>query len=290
MLPPETQIGAVTLRVAQLEKMIDFYSRIIGLEVHAATPTRATLGTAVRPLVNLIGLKNGRFIQRATGLYHLAIRLPTRADLGQWLRHYARRNAPFWQGASDHGVSEAVYLTDPEGNGIELYADTPPANWTYAANGQIVAFAHRLDVDELIQRAPSAPWRGMPSAADMGHIHLKVDRLDRAEQFYVNLLGFELKTAVPPSALFVAAGSYHHHVGLNTWQSLNAPPLPADGYGLAAAELLYPHADALRAGVARLETAVSTLQPLSPDRYQLMDPAGNCWQLTTLPASQLNQP
>lgn len=247
MLHPEATIGAVTLHVQDLVRLRNFYVRTVGLCVHDETADCVALGTETTVLINLKRLTNGRFHPRNTGLYHLALRVPTRADLGHWLRHYARQGAPNWQGGSDHGVSDALYLSDPEGNGIEIYCDHPRERWTLDGNGQIVAMLHRLDLDALIHLAPPTRWRRLPAETDMGHVHLKVNDMATARAFYVDLLGFGVKTTYQNSALFIAAGAYHHHIGLNTWESLGVSPRPVDAYGLAEVTVQVPNVAALTA-------------------------------------------
>lgn len=280
-LHSDTTIGAVTLKVQNLATMRDFYVRTVGLCVHEATTDEVVLGTETAVLLRLRWWANGRFTPpQATGLYHLALRVPSRADLGHWLRHYAQRGAPNWQGGSDHGVSDALYLSDPEGNGIEIYHDHPRSRWAVDTDGQIVALLHRLDLDALIQAAPSTPWQRLPPGTDMGHIHLKVNDLAAAQTFYMDLLGFGLKTAYQNSALFIAAGDYHHHIGLNTWQSLGSSPLPADAYGLAEGTIQLPDAAALAQVQARLETAVYPHTLTQAVACLVHDPAGIPLRLT----------
>lgn len=255
MIDPNTCIGAVTLKVKNLKKMEVFYRHVVGLQVRETDNGMVALGTPSETLVRLRRLENGRFLPKAAGLYHLALRVPTRADLAHWLRHYAEAGAPHWQGASDHGVSEALYLNDPEGNGIEIYYDQPRSQWQVQADGQIAVFVHRLDVDALIREAPATKWRQLPPTTDMGHVHFKVNDIDKTRHFYAELCGFQIKTTYQQSALFVAAGDYHHHFGLNTWHSLGAAPLPANGYGLAEIEIWLNGRSALKQLSTRLRKA-----------------------------------
>lgn len=273
MIDPNTRIGAVTLKVENLTKMESFYRHLVGLQVRETADGLVALGTPDETLVRLRGLGNGRFPAKATGLYHLALRVPTRADLGHWLRHYAEKGAPYWQGASDHGVSEALYLNDPEGNGIEIYHDQSRSHWQVQADGQIAVFVHRLDVDALIREAPAAKWRQLPPTTDMGHVHLKVSDIDKTRHFYAELCGFQIKTAYQQSALFVAAGDYHHHLGLNTWHSLAAAPMPADGYGLAETEIWLNGRSAQQQVAARLKAAHWPVRTENGDLC-LTDPSG----------------
>lgn len=273
MIDPHTRIGAVTLKVKNLARMETFYRQVVGLHLQKTAVGLVALGTPDETLVRLREVENGRFLPQATGLYHLALRVPTRADLAHWLRHYAGKGAPHWQGGSNHGVSEALYLNDPEGNGIEIYCDQPRSQWQVQADGQIAVFVHRLDVNALIREAPAAKWRQLPPATDMGHVHFKVGDIDQTRHFYANLCGFQIKTAYQRSALFVAAGDYHHHIGLNTWHSLGASPLPADGYGLAETEIWLNGRSAQQQLAARLQAANWPVRTENGDLL-VTDPSG----------------
>lgn len=273
MIDPATKIGAVTLKVRNLNQMRDFYRDVVGLQVRHTSNDMIEFGTSNETLVRLRHLPHGRFVAGATGLYHLALRVPARADLGHWLSHFAEQGAPHWQGASDHGVSEALYLADPEGNGIEIYHDRPKGQWQIQPDGQIAVFVHRLDVDALIRDAPPGSWKQLPPKTDMGHVHFKISDIDEARRFFAILCGFEIKTAYQRSALFVAAGSYHHHIGLNTWQSRGAAPLPAEAYGLSDTEIWLPSRSDLAQLASRLEDAN---WPISFENDDLLvsDPSG----------------
>lgn len=279
-LHPDTTIGPVSLKVQNLAHLRSFYERIVGLHVHEATADCALLGTETAVLLQLVRGGNGRFLPKTTGLYHLALRVPSRADLGHWLRHYAQRGAPHWQGGSDHGVSDALYLSDPEGNGIEITSDHPRRRWTFDASGQIVALLHRLDLDALIQAAPQTRWHGLPAGTDVGHVHLKVNNLAAARAFYVDLLGFGVQTAYQNSALFLAAGGYHHHIGLNTWQSLGAAAPPPDAYGLAEVAIRLPDTAVLTPICARLAAAAYPHTIAANGDCLVQDPAGLALRLT----------
>ena len=276
------KMGTVSLRVQDLAKMRDFYVRIVGLQVRQETADMVALGTATNTLVQLQQVSHGRYMPHTPGLYHLALRVPDRQNLAHWLRHYATYNAPNWQGASDHGVSAALYLADPEGNGLEIYHDHPRQRWLTDKQGQIIAFAHRLDLDALIQDAPHQPWRGLPSSTDMGHIHLQVNDLAAARVFYVDLLGFEVKTAHQNSALFVAAGDYHHHLGLNTWQSQGQANRSAEAYGLDDFVVWVSHTAVYNTLCTKLKQAHYP-HHTTPTTIYLQDPAGNTLRLAQKP-------
>lgn len=255
MIDPAVSMGCVTLRVADMARQTAFYRDVVGLTVREQSADRTELGTATRPLVALRALPGGRRAARAAGLYHLALRVPDRAALGAWLTHYLAAGAPNWQGAADHAVSDALYLADAEGNGIEITADTDRATWERLPSGELNIITARLDLERLLADADPAPWAGIAEGTDMGHVHLRVANLARARAFYVDALGFELQLAFRGSALFIAAGGYHHHLGMNTWESAGAPPLPADAYGLDTYEIVWPDAAGRDAAAERLAAA-----------------------------------
>jgi catechol 2,3-dioxygenase len=220
-LPAGTHVGRVRLQVADLDRSIAYYREIIGFAVLDRTDTEnrsARLGspeesTGLLELVEQRGVepvpKRGRL-----GLYHFAVLLPSRPDLGAFIRHLAElRIQP---GMSDHLVSQSIYLYDPDGLGIEVYADQPRASWQ-VRNREYVAAVDPLDVRDLLALGADRPWRGLPRGTVNGHVHFSVGDLAAAEAFYHTALGFDKTGWSIPSALFISAGGYHHHVGLNTW-------------------------------------------------------------------------
>ncbi len=180
--------------------------------------------------------------------------MPTRADLGRWLRHWLELGLPL-PGQGDHLVSEALYLSDPDENGIEIYRDRPRDEWTWA-DGKVRMGTGPVDIRGLLTDAEQAgePWAGLPEGTHLGHIHLQVSDIARSEAFYHDLLGFDI-VAQMPTALFISAGGYHHHIGMNTWHSRGATPAPADMVGLRFFTVDLPDAEALAAVVGRLEAA-----------------------------------
>jgi catechol 2,3-dioxygenase len=223
-LPPELGLGRVRLEVADLSRSVAFYEKVLGLETRERRGGSATLGATgdPAPLVELQERPGARPVPRRgrLGLYHFAILLPTRAALGRFVAHLEAIGVH--AGMSDHLVSEAVYLTDPDGLGIEVYADRPPSTWRVHGNDLAMA-VDPLNVEDLLQAAGEEPWSGAPAGTRMGHVHLHVGGLDQAEAFYHRALGFEKVTVRLPGALFLSAGGYHHHLGLNTWAA-GAPP------------------------------------------------------------------
>ncbi|WP_321168001.1 VOC family protein [Halobaculum saliterrae] len=254
-LPAETRLGRVTLAVSDLEHVLPFYRDVVGLRVRDRGDGRAVLGVADAgdtgddPPADLLALEEdadaGPRPSDAAGLFHTAFLFPSRGALGDALAR-ARDAGTRLTGASDHRVSEALYLRDPEGNGVELYRDRPRSEWP-EEDGDVRMDTLALDVDALLaDRAGDADAAGDPAPAGtaVGHVHLEVTELDEAEAFHVDAAGFEVRQRLGGDALFVAAGGYHHHVGLNTWNGRTAP---ASGRGLAEFEVLVPDGDALDA-------------------------------------------
>jgi len=226
-------IGTVTLRVTDLAGLTAFYRDSIGLRLIAGSADASDLGIDGEVLVRL---ERGAIRPAsAAGLFHLAILLPSRADLADWLSHAATIRLPL-EGASDHLVSEAIYLSDPEGNGIEIYRDRPRAEWPLR-DGAIRMATERLDLHALLAEARPGRSAGMPTGTRMGHIHLRVGDTAAAEAFYAGALGFELMVRYP-GASFMASGGYHHHIAGNVWNSRGAGQRQPGEAGLAAFEIV----------------------------------------------------
>ena len=217
-LPEATRLGSVRLQVADLDRSVLFYERFLGMRVVRRTDDSVGLGAygEDREIVHLRQLEGARPVPKRglLGLYHFAILLPDRASLGRFVAHLAEIGAR--AGMSDHFVSEAVYLTDPDGLGIEVYADRPRDAWRYDER-QLHMTTNQLDVDDLVRAAGVEKWTGMPPGTVLGHVHLYVDDIDKAAAFYHDALGFDKVVWSYPGALFLSAGGYHHHLGTNTW-------------------------------------------------------------------------
>ncbi|MDP2956691.1 MAG: VOC family protein [Longimicrobiales bacterium] len=258
-LPPDTHLGAVHLRVADLPSQVAFYEDVLGLQLLAEDAATGAMGTAEgRPLVVLYGdpLAPRRPVG-TTGLFHFALRMPARADLGALVKRVQNAGYAFG-GFSDHNVSEAAYLTDPEGNGIELYADRPRDVW-HGVEGQVFMTTEPLDVPGLLMAAPG-PAPRLPKGTTVGHIHLRVSWLEDSEAFYVGKLGLDVVTRSYPGALFASAGGYHHHVGMNVWDGEGAPRSPEGSLGLVSFELVVP-SDEIRATLLGGRPEGSLLDP-----------------------------
>ena len=231
VLPTTLRLGAVALTITDLDRSVAFYQDSLGLQLHRRAPGVAALGAGEEDLVLLHEEPDARPAGRHAGLYHYALLYPTRAELAHAVRRLAATGAAI-SGASDHGVSEAIYLSDPDGNGIELYADRPRDQWPPASPGDRVGmFTRALDVQDLLAAAGAEPARHAGVGLRMGHVHLHVGDVDEAGRFYGGVLGFETMTAFP-GALFLAAGGYHHHLGVNTWRGEGVGPAPAGTVGL----------------------------------------------------------
>lgn len=250
----------MTFQVADLERSLAFYEGLLGLKLLARAEGSVRLGAEdSTPLLTLVEHPGARAVPRRgrLGLYHVALLLPSRGDLGRFLGHVGASGIHI--GMSDHLFSEALYLTDPDGLGLEVYADRPRASWTWE-DGQLVGATIPLDVQSVLEAGEGRPFAGIPAGSSIGHLHFYVDDLGRASSFYEAGLGFEAVTTMP-SARFVSAGGYHHHVAYNTW-ALGAPLPEADDARLLEWELALPDEAALQAAVRRLEAKGFVAEPL----------------------------
>jgi catechol 2,3-dioxygenase len=279
-IPPDTSLGAVRLTVADLDRTQSFYESAVGLRTLDRSSDSARLGVEPdRALVELV--RDPDAAPRpagTTGLYHLAVLVPSRVELARALRRVAEAGASF-TGASDHLVSEALYLNDPEGNGIEIYRDRPREEWRYV-NGTLQMATEPLDVAGVLgELAPGGSADGVAPETRIGHVHLQVADLGAAEEFYAGTLGFEVTIRGYPGALFLAAGGYHHHVGLNTWAGEGAPSPPPGARGLRCFEVVLRDAEELARVSERIAAA-----GLDADRRDgsvlVADPSGNRVLLT----------
>jgi catechol 2,3-dioxygenase len=240
VLPSETRIGRTALRVSDLGEMAEFYREVVGLSVLSHSETTAILGVEKTPLLVLERDEDEDAPARdrsGAGLYHTAFKVPSRGALGDALTRIRDR----WQlgGASNHGVSEALYLTDPEGNGVEIYRDFPREEWPVADDGRVQIGTYPIDLEPV--EAAATGESGVPGGTDVGHVHLEVTSLETFGDFYIDTLGFDVQTALP-NASFVSAGGYHHHIGANTWHHRTGP---VKGRGLSWFEVILPETQAL---------------------------------------------
>ncbi len=281
---PTAAIGTVRLTVADLDRSRTFYERAIGLRATELEDGSLSLGLrGERPLIELRGEPYAPPIdRRAPGLYHLAILVPTRVDLAVAVTRLVQARWPL-SGAADHLVSEALYLSDPDGNGIEIYRDRSREQWP-RVDDELELATLPLDLDELLGELTHGPQAGllmstgtlppMPAGTRVGHVHLQVAELADAEAFYSGVLGFEVMVRTNLGALFLSAGGYHHHIGLNTWHSARKPPPPPGSIGLRSFEVLLPDAAELDRVLARVSTA-GTEAAAADDGVLVRDPSGN---------------
>jgi catechol 2,3-dioxygenase len=258
-LPAQVRIGVVALQVADLDRSLGFYEKVLGFRVIAREDApgghSARLGAqgGDRVLLELKEKAGVRPVPRRgrLGIYHFAVLLPTRRDLGGFLRHASALSVHI--GSSDHLVSEALYLVDPDGITVEVYRDRPRGEWTYQ-NGEVVAGILPLGSQDLLAAAGDQPWRGLPTGTTIGHMHFYVGEIPPAEAFYHKALGFDKIAWSMPGMLFVSAGGYHHHVGLNTWAA-GSPAATDDDARLLFWELVLPDRGTTEAAAESLRGA-----------------------------------
>lgn len=262
-LPDETHLGRVRLQVADLERSVDWYRNVLGLNLLSRDGADASLAADGHssPLIELHQKRGVRPMPRRglLGLYHYALLLPDRASLGRFISHLAELG--LHAGMSDHFVSEAVYIDDPDGLGIEIYADRPRAGWRHQ-DRQLTMATNPLDVRSVVADAKGKPWTGMPRGSVVGHVHLFVGDIDQAASFYHAVLGFDKVVWNYPGALFMSAGGYHHHLGTNIWAA-QSPPASDDDARLLEWEIVVPSAadvDAVRSSVEVAKVAVTREQ------------------------------
>jgi catechol 2,3-dioxygenase len=268
---PNIYVGEVNIKVKNLDNALTFYQNIMGFQVLDKSERKAALTTNGK--TTLVTLEQPENVipkeERMSGLYHFAILLPSRADLSVFLRHFLGTGYPL--GAADHYVSEALYINDPDGNGIEVYRDRPSKEWTWK-NGLVDMATEELDGNSILAES-DAEWNGLPEGTLMGHIHLHVGDLKKAEEFYTKGLGFEVVSHYP-QAFFLSTGRYHHHIAINTWQGVGAPTPPQNSVGLNWYTLVFPDDGARESAVKQLQQLGVTLKK-AEDYYITSDPSGN---------------
>lgn len=267
---PNTFVSELKLKVQDLQRSITFYKNIVGFQVLQETSTKASF--TADGIHSILTIEQPEEIlpkqERTTGLYHFAILLPSRKELGKFIQHLAQMLFPI-QGSANHEISEAIYFADPDGNGIEVYSDTPPSTWRWE-NGLIEAENTLLDFMDVVSEGKGEAWTGLPAETILGHIHLHVADIEKTEEFYCRGLGFDVIIRFSNHALFFSTGNYHHHIGTNIWNGLGAPKPPENSVGLTSFTIKFPNED-------RRSQAVTDIQRLGyyVENFITSDPSGN---------------
>ena len=271
------RIGRVALTVHDLDGVGRFYREVVGLHDLGKDGESARLGAGDTVLLELKRDAHARVrLPRDAGLFHTAFLLPTRADLGCWVTRAIEEHFPI-QGASDHRVSEAFYLADPEGNGVEIYADRPRETWPWS-NGALEMATDPLDIEDLLRSAHPEPWRGAPAGTTIGHVHLQVGAIAPADAFYGGVLGLDLMARYP-GASFFSSGGYHHHLGANIWNSRGAAPRVGPSTGLADVQIRVSEPSTL-SEIETRATAAGVAAERHSSTLSLRDPWGTLITLT----------
>lgn len=273
-----TRLGIVGLVVAELDRSISFYEHVIGLRLLERADGRALLGVDGDALVELVEEPGAAPVDRSSGLFHLALLLPTRTDLAEWVQHAIDDRIPI-EGASDHVVSEAIYLSDPDGHGIEIYADRGREVWEGKVQELMTTLA--LDLPSLLAEVDPAdptPYAGMPAGTAMGHVHLKVAEVPATIEWFRDVLGFELMATYGPQAAFLGANGYHHHIGANTWLSSGQAPSGPGTARLGHVTIVLPDTAERERVLDQVRAAGGT--PIDLDGvWQVLDPSGSAVRL-----------
>ncbi|MQR94911.1 VOC family protein [Fictibacillus phosphorivorans] len=271
----ETHIGSVTLKVRNLENLVSFYTETIGLQILSKQETRVELtANGKTPLIVLEGNQDlHKRPMKSAGLYHLALLVPTRKDLANVLYHFIETKTQLL-GASNHKFSEAIYLQDPENNGIEIYRDVDRQDWVRDERGKLPAVSEPLDVQSLLAERDSKTWTRLLENTVMGHVHLNVVNIAEAENFYMNVLGFEEQTRIGNHALFISAGGYHHHIAVNIWNGPDAEQSRENVTGLLHYEIVVPSMLEIKKVLSALEHEQVPYH-IESENIRLKDPAGN---------------
>ncbi|WP_163103422.1 VOC family protein [Peribacillus alkalitolerans] len=270
---PITFVGQVNLKVENLDRSLAFYQEVIGFKVLEQAERSASL-TADGKTV-LLSIEQPKNVVpkqgRTTGLYHFALLLPKRFDLAKIVQHFMGIGLRF--GSSDHLVSEALYLSDPDGNGIEIYVDREPSEWDWE-NGEVEMAVDPLNFADLLSGGEQQKWKGLPANTVMGHIHLHVSELKKTEEFYTKGLGFEVVNRYGSQALFISDGKYHHHIGLNTWNGVGAPTPSLSSVGLESFTLMLPNEETRNKIIEQLENIGASITE-EFGSFITSDPSGN---------------
>lgn len=270
---PNTYVGHVNIKVQDLDRSLLFYQEVLGFQILEQTKKTAKLTTDGKTSVLSIEQPENVVPKqgKTTGLYHFALLLPKRSDLAEIVHHYTEIG--FRYGSSDHLVSEAIYIADPDGNGIEIYIDRDPSEWSWS-NGEVAMAVDPLNFEDLLSEGKQQSWKGLPAGTVMGHIHLHVSELKKTEEFYSKGLGFEVVNRYDNQALFISTGKYHHQIALNTWAGIGAPTPPLNSVGLESFTIVLADVVARNNIITQLE---SIGVPVTEDNGSFVthDPSGN---------------
>ncbi|WP_078547704.1 VOC family protein [Litchfieldia alkalitelluris] len=273
---PNSYFKAVAIKVENIEKSLKFYQEMIGFQVLEQSSHQVIL-TVKNSNTPILTIEQPETVvpkeQRRTGLYHFAILLPDRVSLAMVLRHLLENRYPL-QGASDHLVSEALYLADPDGNGIEIYVDRPSTSWEWSGE-DVVMDTIRLDAENLLSLSQETKWSGLSEGTIMGHIHLHVSELQNSKEFYTKGLGFNVVNQIyGDSALFLSTGGYHHHIGINIWNGKGAPPASENSVGLSSFTVQLPNV-VVRSEIVQRVKQLGYNVTNEGTSFMVTDPSGN---------------
>ena len=255
---PVTHVGEVQLKVSNLRESVRFYEEVIGLTIKSISSSKASFTTNGKDVLLTIiepDKVQGKTEQR-TGLYHFALLLPSRADLAQVVRHFIKHEVRF--GSGDHLVSEALYLADPDGNGIEIYADRDYTEWKWQ-DDEVAMTTIPVDFESLLKEQSVDGWRGLPKDTVMGHIHLQVNNLEENEKFYIDGLGFSIVSRYGQAALFISDYKYHHHIAFNTWAGRHIGHAEDSETGIAAYTIVFPTEQVRKSKIGKLKKIGATI-------------------------------
>ena len=276
---PTTFVGHVKIKVGNLERSLKFYQDVLGFKILEQTQSTAKLTTDGKTSILSIEQPENVLPKqgRTAGLYHFAILLPKESDLANIVVHFVEKGIRF--AASDHLVSEALYLNDPDGNGIEIYSDRDPSTWHWKGT-EVAMTTIPLDMKNLqTSRIPGKLWEGMPEETVMGHIHLHVSELEKTEEFYVKGLGFDVVNQYGGQALFLSTGKYHHHIGVNVWNGIGASQPPENSVGLDSFTLVFANEEVRQETINDLKNIGATVTEEN-NKFSTHDPSGNWIELS----------
>ncbi|PIC62654.1 glyoxalase [Sporosarcina sp. P13] len=270
---PNTFVGHVNIKVQDLDRSLTFYQEVLGFQILEQTDKTVKLTTDGKTSVLSIEQPDNVVPKqgKTTGLYHFALLLPKRSDLAEIVHHFMKIG--FQYGSSDHLVSEALYLADPDGNGIEIYIDREPSEWTWI-NGEVAMAVDPLNFEDLLSVGKQQSWKGLPAGTVMGHIHLHVSELEKTEEFYSKGLGFEVVNRFGNQALFISTGKYHHQIALNTWAGVGAPTPPLNSVGLESFTIVLADEVARNNVIAQLKSIGASVTEENGS-FITYDPSGN---------------